>query len=212
MLIRAPMEGMVVMQNQFRGGEFVQYKEGDQLFPGQMFMQIVDPSSMLVSAAVNQADVESIRVGAKAHLRFDAYPGLTLPGRVISIGAITRPGGQRASYVKEVPVFLKLEKLDPRVIPDLSVSVDVVLEAQPDQLIAPRESIFQDLPGGKPYVFVRTANGFEKREVELGLSSHIKAAVVKGLKAGEAIAVERPPSGKKVKDQNKGASPGVRNV
>lgn len=210
MLIRTPMDGMVVMQNQFRGGEFVQYKVGDQLFPGQMFMQIVDPSSMLVSAVVNQADVESIRVGAKAHLHFDAYPGLTLPGRVISVGAITRPGGQRASYVKEVPVFLKIENLDPRVIPDLSVSIDVVVETQSEQLIAPRESIFKDSPEGKPYVYVRTASGFERREVELGLISNIKAAIVRGLKAGEAIAVEPPPAPKK--DEQKGASPGVRNV
>lgn len=194
MRLTAPMDGMVVMQNIFRSGEMTQIKEGDQLFPGQMFMQIVDPSSMLVAANVNQADVESIRVGAKAHLRFDAYPGLVLPGKVVSIGAITRPGGQRAAFVKEVPVFIKLEKLDPRIIPDLSVSVDVVVDSKENQVIVPMESVFRDGPESKPYVYVRTAKGFQRREVELGLFNYVKTSIANGLKAGEVIAVERPAS------------------
>ena len=210
MLINSPMDGMVVMQNIFRGGEFTQIKEGDQLFPGQMFMQVVDPSSMLVQATVNQADVEHVRVGAKAHLRFDAYPGLVLPGKVLSIGAMTRPGGQRASFVKEIPVFIKIEKLDPRVIPDMSVSADVVIASKDDQVIAPMESVFRDAPDAKPYVYVRTAKGFEKREVELGLFNYVKASIVSGLKAGEVIAVE--PPAKEQPDKQSAGSRGVNNV
>lgn len=111
MRIKAPMDGMVVMQKIMAGSEFRQIQQGDQLYPGQMFMQIVDPSSMLVAASVNQTDSEFIRVGAKAHLRFDAYPGLELPGRVISIGAVPRSGGMRGDYMKEIPVYLKIEKM-----------------------------------------------------------------------------------------------------
>ena len=33
---------------------------------------------MMVAAIVNQADVEFLRVNAKANLTFDAYPGLEL--------------------------------------------------------------------------------------------------------------------------------------
>jgi HlyD family secretion protein len=93
-----------------------------------MFGRIVDPSSMLVSATVNQADVESIRIGAKAMLHFDAFPGLELPGHIVGIGAMTQPGRARAEYVREVPVMVKIDRMDPRVIPDLSVSVDVLID------------------------------------------------------------------------------------
>lgn len=196
MLMKAPMDGMVVMQQTFRAGEFSQIKVGDQIMSGQMFMQIVDPTSMMVAASVNQADVELIRVGARARLRFDAFPGLELPGHVISIGAMTKTGGMRADYVKEIPVNIKIDQVDPRIIPDLSVSADVVIAEARDELLVPLESVHRDDPGGAPYVFVRTGAGFEKRTVDLGLTSNVKAAVKSGLKEGESVAAERPPEKK----------------
>lgn len=193
MRMKAPMDGMIVMQKIMAGSEFRQIQQGDQLFPGQMFMQIVDPSSMLVAASVNQADVELIRVGAKAHLRFDAYPGLVLPGKVISIGAVPRSGGNRGDFMKEIPVYLKIEKMDERVIPDLSVSADIVVASEPEGVIVPLESVFYDQGApDRPFVYVKTANGFERRSVELGLRNYVRARVVNGLKAGETIALEPP--------------------
>ena len=192
MTVTAPMDGMLVMESMMRGSEFSTIQQGDQLFPGQMFARIVDPRSMLVAAIVNQADVEALRVNAKANLSFDAYPGLELPAHVVSIAAIPKPGGQRGAFVKEISVYLKLDKMDPRVIPDLSVSVDVYVGTGVNNLVAPLESVFQDGQNAKPYVFVKAGEGFEKREVEIGLRNNVAAAVVSGLKAGEVIALERP--------------------
>lgn len=196
MLVKAPMDGMAVLQQTFRAGEFSQIKVGDQIMSGQMFMQIVDPASMIVAASINQADVELLRVGARARLRFDAFPGLELPGHVISIGAMTKTGGQRAEYVKEIPVNIKITQVDPRIIPDLSVSADVVIAEARDELLVPLESVHRDGHDGAPYVFVRTAAGFEKRAVELGLTTNVKAAVKSGLREGESVASERPPEKK----------------
>lgn len=192
MQITASMDGMIAMENMMRGSEFSQVQQGDQLFPGQLFARIVDPSSFLVSATINQADVEYVRVGSKATLHFDAYPEMTLPAHVTSIAAITKPGGSRASYVKEIPLYLKIDKLDPRVIPDLTVSADVVIQTNENQVLAPLESIFRDAPSGKPYVFVKTGETFEKRTVELGDRNNIKTSVVSGLKAGEVLALDPP--------------------
>lgn len=188
----APMDGMLVMESMMRGSEFSSIQQGDQLFPGQMFARIVDPRSMLVAAMVNQADVEFLRVNAKANLTFDAYPDLELPAHVVSIAAIPKPGGQRGAFVKEISVYLKIDKMDPRVIPDLSVGVDVFVGAGVNDLVAPLEAVFQDSPGAKPYVFVKAGDRFQMREVELGLKNNVEAAVLSGLKAGEVIALERP--------------------
>ncbi|HEY3441034.1 MAG TPA: HlyD family efflux transporter periplasmic adaptor subunit [Paludibaculum sp.] len=192
MTVMAPMDGMLVMESMLRGSEFSTIQQGDQLFPGQMFARIVDPRSMLVAAIVNQADVEFIRVNAKANLTFDAYPGLQLPAHVVSIAAIPKPGGQRGAFVKEISVYLKLDQMDARVIPDLSVSVDVFVGTGVNHLVAPLESVFQDGQNAKPYVFVKAGERFEKREVEIALRNNIAAAVASGLKAGEVIALERP--------------------
>jgi multidrug resistance efflux pump len=191
MLVTAPIDGLLVMESTRRGSEFAQIQQGDQLFPGQMFARVVDTSSMLVSATVNQTDVEDLRINAKATLRFDAYPDLVLSAHVVSIGAIASTGGFRANYVKEIPVYLKLDQIDPRVIPDLTVSVDVVVDSSEDSVVVPIESVFAD-GTGKSFVYVKTAEGFVKREVELGLKNHVKAAVKSGVRDGEVLAVERP--------------------
>lgn len=198
LLIRAPLDGITVMSSTWRGGEFGQIQAGDELHPGMMFARVVDSNSMIINATLNQSDIELLRVGYQAHVRFDAYPDLELPARIFSIGAMPKTGGFRAAYVKEVPVVLKLDRLDPRVIPDLSVSVDVVLAAEPSAVLAPLEGIFTDAPGapGAPaarYAFVGTAGGWERREVEIGLTNNVAAVIRSGLRPGEVIASERPP-------------------
>ena len=192
MLFRAPLDGTVVMGTTFRNGEFSQIRVGDEVRPGMMFMRVVDPDSMVVEASVNQADIEMIRIGARARIRVDAYPGLEMPGRVYSIGAMPKSGGFRIDYVKEVPVVVKIDKLDPRVTPDLSVSVDITVESAPEAVIAPREAIFRDAPDGQPYVFLQGAAGWERRPVELGIVNNVAAAIRSGLRAGDVVAAERP--------------------
>jgi multidrug efflux pump subunit AcrA (membrane-fusion protein) len=192
MLVRAPMDGVTVMSQTIRSGELGQIQQGDSVSSGQLFMRIVDPDSMVVNASINQVDSELIRIGARAKVRFDAYPDLELPAHVYSIGAMPRQGGFRADYVKEVSVVLKLDKMDRRVIPDLSASADVVLASEENANVVPLASIFRDEATGKPFVFLKAPSGWERREVELGLTNNVAAVIRAGLAPGEVIASEWP--------------------
>ncbi len=193
MLIKAPINGLAVMQTMFRGTEFAQIQPGDQLYPGMMFLQVVDPSAMIINATVNQVDVDRVRIGQKATVRFDAYPELQVPAHVEAIGAMTRAGGMRASYVKEIPVILKIDRMDPLIIPDLTVSIDVAMEAEQQASIAPLAAIFRDGERGTPYVYVKAGDSWERREVELGLKNNLQVAIRSGLKPGEVVAEDAPP-------------------
>lgn len=139
MVLKAPMDGIVVMQSMRRGQEMAQFAKGDQVFPGQMFMQIVDPSTMVVNANVNQVDAELLRIGMKATIRLDAYPGLEIPGHVYSIGAVP-VAGRRPNYMRQIPIRLKLDKVDPRILPDLSASAEVIVESE-QQATLDRKSV-----------------------------------------------------------------------
>jgi HlyD family secretion protein len=185
------MEGIVVMQSIRRGMEFGQAQKGDQISSGQMFMQIVDPGSMVVNANVNQVDAELLRIGQKATVRIDAYPGIELPAHVYSIGAVP-VAGRRPNFMRQIPIRLKLDKVDARIVPDLSASADVVLESQLQATVAPLGSVFQDGPAGKPYVFLRSETGWQKRPVELGLQSNVEAVVKSGLSLGDVVALDSP--------------------
>jgi len=195
MVVKSPREGLVVMQSTWRGGDFGPIQQGDQIYPGSLFMQIVDPSSMVVNATVNQTDVQALRIGQRARIRFDAFPGLELPGRLYLIGAITKTGGMRAQFKKDVVVRFQLEKMDPRVIPDLSASADVILEEEGEATVAPLEAVQSYEGDGKAFVLVKSAQGqWERRQVELGLASYTHVSVRAGLRAGDVLAIDKPPS------------------
>ena len=187
LVVKAPIDGITVMLTTYRSGDIGQVQQGDQLYPGMGFMSIIDPRSMVVNAVVNQADAEKMRIGLKAKVRFDAYPDLELPARVFSIGGIPRSSGARTDWVKEIPVRLKLDKMDTRVLPDLSVAADVVLESSDDRsVMVPASSVFDE--GGKSYVMVEAGQGWERRAVERGVSNFTQVSIRSGLKPGERVA------------------------
>lgn len=196
LLMKAQIDGLVVMMQIFRGSEFGQVQVGDPVPAGMPFMQIVDPRSMVINALVNQVDVERLRVGSKARVRFDAFPDLELPAHIYSVAAMPKSSwSSRAQYLKEIPVRLKLDKMDPRVIPDLSVSVDVILESEESSVVAPRGAVYEETAGGTTrfYVFVQQGDIWQRRDVEVGLTSYLEAVIKSGLKPGEIIALDRPP-------------------
>ena len=195
MVVRAPMDGIAVMQTIWRGGDFGQVQLGDQIHPGQTFMQIVDPSSMVLMGNLNQVDAEEIRLGLKAVARLDAYVGAKFPARVIGVGAITKPGMWRPTYMREIAIRLKLEQVDARVIPDLSASADIVLAAEPHATVVPLGAVFRD-GGANAFVFLQTPSGWQRREIAMGLKNHVAVAVRSGVSPGDVVAAERPSAGK----------------
>jgi HlyD family secretion protein len=186
--IRSPMDGMVVMQTTYRGGEMNQIKVGDRLSPGQPFMRVVDPASMQVDATMNQAESEVVRLGQPATVRFDAFPEIVIEGHVKAVGALAL-GGRRVNFnVRNVAVRLALDTLDPRVIPDLSASADIATAEPAGGLIVPREAISGS--GGKNIVYVKQGDAFVPREVEIGGTTNTQVAIVSGIQEGEEIALQ----------------------
>lgn len=191
MTIRAPMDGIVVMATIVRNGtEFGQIREGDNVFAGQTFMTIVDPSSMVLNAAVNQVDAERLRLGMKSTVRLDAYADIELSGNLIGIGAMSKTSTFRSGYVGEIPIRINIEKSDSRLIPDLTGSAEIVLNFERDTLVAPRAAVFDD--NGASFVFVRSGEAWVRKKVDLGVTSFTAVAIRAGVQKGEMIALQRP--------------------
>jgi len=188
--IYASMSGLAVMQSIWRGGEMGQVQEGDQVYPGQPFMKIVDTSSMQLEGNVNQVESEGVRLGQPAELSFDAFPGMHLKGKVVSVGALGVAGWQQNYYLRQIPVRIAIEGQDARLIPDLSASGDVLLDRKDDAVIAPLEAITAE--NGKTLAYVRDGAGFAAREVQLGERNNNDVAVLAGLNAGDEVALSRP--------------------
>jgi HlyD family secretion protein len=191
MTVRSPRGGIVVLRETFRGGQFFTIRAGDELRPGQPYVDIVAPGPMIVEAVANQVDVTRLRIGQRARVIPDAYPELELPAHIYAVGGVARSNGWRATYVKEVPVYLRLDRTDPRVIPSLTVSAEVVLAERKNSTVVPTEALFSN-PSGGTFAYVRGTAGWEKRALEVGLAGNNQAAVESGLQPGEVVALEAP--------------------
>ena len=183
--IHSPINGLVVFQSLWGGSSMRQIELGDQVSPGQPFMKVVDPASMMIDAKINQAESEQFRIGQTATIRLDAFEGKTFPGKVFSIGALAISGGRQNFFIRSVPIRVAINGVDPHLIPDLSGSGDVIIGQQDSKVIVPLGSV--KIEKGKATVAVKTATGFENRSVELGIRNETHAAVVSGLKEGDEI-------------------------
>jgi multidrug efflux pump subunit AcrA (membrane-fusion protein) len=189
--IFAPMDGLAVIQPMFRGGEMSLIQMGDQVGPGQLFMKVVDPTKMVIEGNINQTESSTFRLGQKANIEFDAFPGMKMTGRVYSMAALATKGWRENFYIRSLPVRVNIEGSDPKLIPDLSASADVITASIDNATLIPLGAVQSE--AGKDVVYVRAAKGgFEKRTVELGERNNTHAAVKSGLEAGDEVAIEKP--------------------
>lgn len=186
----APMNGLVVMSSFFRGGEMSQIQLGDQVYPGQTFMKIVDVSTMQVEADANQTESNELRIGQDVTVTLDAFPGVELPGSVFSVGAMGVKSWRENYYIRRVPVRITIEGADPRLIPDLSAGAGVKVDRTENAVVVPLDAVHRE--GGKNIVFVRDGSRYDKRGVQLGLRSFTHVAVLGDLDAGEVVALDPP--------------------
>lgn len=187
--VRAPMDGLAVVQERVRGSELSPIRAGDEVAPGQPYLQIVDPAHLLVEARASQVDSGQLRLAALSVVRFPAIPDLELTARVYSIGPLAA-AGRRTGYYAAIPVYLKFEGTDPRMIPGLSVSADIRLSAEEFDCIIPREAVTADPATGAAYALVRNGDEWHRREVELGPANHVEVAVLSGLEEGDVVRLD----------------------
>ncbi len=123
LIIKAPLNGMVALENIWKGGSMGHAQEGDQLWGGQSLLKIFDPSEMVVDSQVGEPDGAKLKPGLHAKVRLDAYPDMELDAEFVNSSpvAVTALG----SPVKNFNARFRLLKADPRLLPDLSAAVNI---------------------------------------------------------------------------------------
>lgn len=185
MTVRSPLEGIVVTKSRWRGDGIGDVQEGDDLFPGTAVLEVVNQASMQVRARINQADLPRLAAGQPVTVRFDAYPDLTLPGRLAQVAPIAT-NGSFSNRVRNFTTVVAIEGTNPRLLPDLTAAIDVETERIAGAVVIPRAAIvWRD---GKPHVRISQAGGVTEREVTLGPQDEVDAVVLRGLEPGMTIA------------------------
>ena len=191
----APRAGLVVYASTGTEGEAKKISVGMTPFAGMDLMYLPDVSSMLVTIQISEVDVARTRVGLPATIRIDAYPGVTFPGVVQSIGnlakrRISRVTGKETG-ARVFDVAIQVQASDPRLKPGLTATVEITTNEYHDVLYVPIEAVFFD-EREEPVVYVKHGDAIQTRVVELGESNDRVTIVTKNLRAGEQLLLTRP--------------------
>ena len=124
--VHSPLDGVIVLNTIWKQGTMGEVQEGDQVRPGQPFMQVVDPSAMQVRVLANQQDFPALQVGQTAKVRLDAYPEMIFPGKLDQIAPVGE-AGDFSNKLRSFVVIVAIAGNDPKLMPDLSAAVDVDL-------------------------------------------------------------------------------------
>jgi multidrug efflux pump subunit AcrA (membrane-fusion protein) len=189
---------VVVLNSIWKGNGPGEISEGDEVRPGVPFMQVMNPHSMQVRARINQADVPWLDIGLPVKIHLDAYPGMLLPGKLERLAAIGITSGM-SNKVRTFTGLFVIDGSDPRLMPDLSAGIDIVLERRGDSLIIPRDALYTD--AGGVYVWVKRGQSYEREAVKLGPIADDEAVITDGLKENDVV-LRNPQKSQPVKGKS----------
>ncbi|MFQ5778432.1 MAG: efflux RND transporter periplasmic adaptor subunit [Terriglobia bacterium] len=189
MTITAPISGLVVYKQIWKGGERADPQEGDTVWPGLQLMEIPDLAELEVHAFVHESDGGQLAVEQRAKVRMDAFPDQEFDARVARLSSLA----QRRSWnnpVKYFTAILTLEASNERMRPGMTTSVDIIVETVSEALSVPLEAVFER--ESEPAVYVKNGRSFELRRVKLGKRNATHVVVEGGLEAGDEVALRDP--------------------
>jgi HlyD family secretion protein len=188
--IRAPFEGIVVSKDA-QVGEMVSPISAGGGFTRTGIATVVDMKSNEIEVDVNEAYIARVEPGQAVTAVLDAYPDWEIPSRVRTI--IPSADRQKAT----VKVRISFIKLDPRILPDMSIKVTFLGAEKPKKAgaeaiagIVPQNAVRDD--GGKKIVYLVKNDHVERRAVTLGGNRGDETEVVAGLNAGDTVVVNAP--------------------
>jgi HlyD family secretion protein len=199
-LIRSPFAGIVTSKNA-QPGEMISPVSAGGGFTRTGICTIVDMQSLEIEIDVNESYINRVDAGQPVEATLDAYPDWKIPCKVI---AIIPTADRQKSTVK---VRVGFDKLDPKILPEMSVKVAFHEGASPAvvaqrSFAIPKAAVHQQ--DGRDVVMVVQNGRAERRAVSVASSTGDDSVISAGLAAGEKVVVDWPnglADGGKIKEQ-----------
>ncbi len=191
MTMRAPLSGMVALLPSWNNGTFAPAQVGDTLYGRHPLLEIFDPTEMEVKAEVSEADGAVLTPRMAANVYLDAYPHAKFTAHLMTVDPVATAA--MGSPVRSFAARFKMDKADPRILPDLSAAVDIIVQTGERRLLVPRGAVH--FRQGAAYVIQVLPDGRHRQQtVQLGEFDATHIVIVHGLKAGDRVLV-LPPGG-----------------
>lgn len=192
--VYAPADGVfmiVTYRDWSSGGTTREITVGDERHRYDVVGHIIDPASMKVRLAVNEADFPLMREGMDVSVTFPALPGKNFGGKLIQLGAIGKdrsgvdPTASGSGY-SEVMMFnatVEVTGDGTRFHPGMSAIINVPV-AKSEALLIPRSALQTDESGTHSVFF---GEGSDISVVTGKIFNEMYFQVESGVKEGDTI-------------------------
>lgn len=168
--IRSPMNGVIIARH-ITKGEFVENTT--------TIYEIADLSKIWIEIGVYPKDLIRVQKGQFVDVFFP--DGKSTSAKIIYLSPIIQDETITAKAVAEV------ENPKETWRPGSFVKVNIATEETSVPILIPKDATQEEIEG-KEFIFVRVPEGFEKRQVQLGVSNDANVEVLSGLSQGEEYA------------------------
>ncbi|MBI5380573.1 MAG: efflux RND transporter periplasmic adaptor subunit [Opitutae bacterium] len=171
-VIYSPIDGTISS----RSTEVGERVAGTGQYGGAEVMRVADLTSMEVRVNINENDIVNVKVGDKAKIAIDAYPGRKFEAMVKEIGSAAKITGQfTQDEVTNFQVKIRILDKDVALRPGMSANADVETKTAENVVAVPIQS-----------VTVRSREG-NKTIDDLASARDKKAGEMKGEGAASAV-------------------------
>ncbi|MDI4663408.1 efflux RND transporter periplasmic adaptor subunit [Xanthobacter autotrophicus] len=168
--ITAPLDGVVISRER---------NPGDLLLPGANLMQVVELSTIIISARFDESARSAIKPGQPARIRFASDPSRQWTGRVLRLSR------QVDQETREFTADITLDELPEAWA--IGQRANVAVEAQSPAVAIGVPEAFVTRRDGRAGVWVAQSGRAAWTPLALGYTSGANIEVTRGLKAGDIV-------------------------
>jgi multidrug efflux pump subunit AcrA (membrane-fusion protein) len=137
---------------------------------------------------VPETQVDKVNHGMKARISVDALGGKPMPGLVMEVAPLPDPAPMFDGARKVYTTRVRLPKASPQLRPGMTARVEILLDERDNVLTVPIQAIVT-LDHRDKVAVKRPDGNFILRDVLLGAAGSTDVEVMKGLEAGELVAL-----------------------
>jgi HlyD family secretion protein len=156
----------------------------EYVHPGDLLLQMADLTKLQVRAYFDEPELGALHVGQPATIVWDALPGRTWHGRIVSMPS-TIINYQNTRNVGEV--LLSVDDPDGKLLPNTNVKVTVTEQNLQHVLTVPREALHSE--SGRDYVYLLHGKVLRRQRVTVGARNLTQVQISSGLAENATVAL-----------------------
>ncbi len=164
---------------------------GKKIHEDQLLLSVGNLSGFSITMTIDEIDVNSIKQGMNAVITGNAFPGISLNGKVVYVASQAQPSTQGASTTSTFTAIIEVPAISDKVraVVHVGMSTKILISIkEPPRILLPIDCVFQK--NDQSYVTIVQPDGSQQDVmVVTGGTTVGKVIIVSGINVGQKVIV-----------------------